>query len=203
MSNSEEPGIAKWFRENYPVEDFLVKEINRRVQAIYSNVQMEQDILPIDLFQVKSPDGFSVLQMRDNAPIFYGALAKAIIDTVFKMIEAKTPQQNLNQELEDQARKVMKEYIEKHSPIILQNFKRCPKCQLDNDYGNKFCKECGTKLPEKQPNSSKIYPTVLRHMYRFNDQYYDFSNKRCYICGHVNEWNAKYCVVCGYKLVIR
>ena len=145
----EEPGITKWFRENYPVEDFLIKEINRQVQAIFSHVQMEQDILPIDLFQVKSPDGFSTLQMRDNAPIFYGALAKVIIDTVFKNIQAQLPQQNLNQQLEDQARKVMKEYIEKHSPVILQNFKRCPKCHLDNDYKHKFCTECGTALPEK------------------------------------------------------
>jgi len=144
-----EPEIIKWFKQNFPVENFLSKEINRHVLEIFSQMRMNQESIPVDVYAMRAPDGFGRSGMRDVSVMFYGALAKAIIDTVFKMIEEKTPQQNLNQELEDQARKVMKEYLEKHSPIILQNFKRCPKCHLDNDYGNKFCKECGTALPEK------------------------------------------------------
>jgi hypothetical protein len=141
--------ILRWFEQNFSVENFLSKEISRHVAEIFSQMRINPESIPIDAYAMKAPDGFTSLGMRDISVIFYGALAKAIIDTVFKMIEAKTPQQNLNQELEDQARKAMKEYLEKHSPIILQDFKRCPKCRLDNDYHNKFCRECGTKLPEK------------------------------------------------------
>jgi hypothetical protein len=147
MSDSAEPDSMKWFKENFPVEEFLSREISKHVDTIFSKVTPTQQTLPIDLFQMKTPDGFSRLGMRDTAVMFYGALAKVIIETVFKNIQSQIPQ-NLNQQLEEQARKVMKDYLQEHHPLVLQNYKRCPSCKYENDYKNKFCEECGTKLPE-------------------------------------------------------
>jgi hypothetical protein len=46
------------------------------------------------------------------------------------------------------AREAAKEYVKQVNPNLLQNFRKCPSCGLDNDYKNKFCYECGAKLPE-------------------------------------------------------
>ena len=147
MSDSREPDSMRWFKKNFPFEELLSREISKHVDMIFSRVSMVHETIPVDIYQMKTPEGFSRLGMRDSAVMFYGALAKVIIETVFKTIQTQMPQ-DLNKQFEEQARQVMKDYLERHTLLILQNFKRCPKCNLDNDYKNKFCTECATKLPE-------------------------------------------------------
>jgi hypothetical protein len=80
MSESES---TKWFRENYPTEHFLFNEIAKHVDKIFSRVTPAFDLIPLDVYQLKTDDGHSRLGVRDAAIMFYGALAKVLVDVIF------------------------------------------------------------------------------------------------------------------------
>ena len=103
--------------------------------------------IPIDMYQMRKEDGFSQLGMRDSAIMFYGVLAKTILDIISQNLATQLSP-DFQQKLEETARVAVKEYISKNYPIRVEDFKRCSKCKLDNEYKNKFCGECGTKLAE-------------------------------------------------------
>jgi len=56
----------------------------------------------------------------------------------------------------------------------------CPSCGKANAPGTKFCRECGTKLPEEAPAAPK--------------------EGACPSCGKVNPPGTKFCCECGAKL---
>jgi ribosomal protein L40E len=47
-------------------------------------------------------------------------------------------------------------------------------------------------------SSSLTYDKTLSAYNMYKEGY--FNDKRCTKCGHLNDWNAKYCAMCGFKL---
>ncbi|HEY7227547.1 MAG TPA: zinc ribbon domain-containing protein [Nitrososphaeraceae archaeon] len=146
MSASEEPPYIKWLRENYPTEFFLFNEITKQVNKVYARSQIEtnSDSIPIDLFQMRKPDGYTQLGARDSAFAFYGVFAKTLIDIISKNLKADIEPKFL-ENLQEQARKAIKEYTQENFPIP-PSFKRCSKCDYDNDSKHQYCGKCGNKL---------------------------------------------------------
>ena len=67
-----EPDVMKWFREDFPTENFLTSRITTQVNEVFRRVQMTTASIPIDMYQMRKEDGFSQLGMRDSAIMFYG-----------------------------------------------------------------------------------------------------------------------------------
>ncbi|MGA9942174.1 MAG: hypothetical protein WBP88_09270 [Nitrososphaeraceae archaeon] len=77
-----EPDVMKWFRKSFPTENFLTSRITTQVNEVFRRVQMTTASIPIDMYQMRKEDGFSQLGMRDSAIMFYGVLAKTILDII-------------------------------------------------------------------------------------------------------------------------
>jgi len=67
-----------------------------------------------------------------------------IVETICTFLGSTDYEQRIG----NKAREAVKEYVNRVNPYLLQNYKRCSKCGLDNEYKNKYCYECGTKLDE-------------------------------------------------------
>ncbi len=142
--DSGEPQYVKWFRTNYPTEMFLFNEITNHMNMVYAKSKVEVESIPIDLYQAKKDAESSQLLARDSAIVFYGVMAKTIIDQVSKSLQAELGPKLLNK-LEQNARKAIKEYTEKNFPPP-PHLKRCQKCNYDNEFRNQYCGQCGAKL---------------------------------------------------------
>jgi hypothetical protein len=147
VSDSDKDSI-KWFSEKYPLENYLSDEIGRQVNEIFKHIhpKNKQYQIPLDMYVMKNEEGIISLAARDVSKIFYGSLARTIIDIITKNLESNMSQK-LNQMIDEKAKDAVKGYMNRATPmIILQDFKRCPFCGLDNDYSHKHCTECGGNL---------------------------------------------------------
>ena len=147
-SSGDEPEMMRWFRQNYPVESSLANKIARDTNPIFARITSnlaEGQQLPIYLAVQKTHNGFQLI-VNDIGVVFLGSFAKSIVDSI---LENLPESRGLNEAIEKKAKEVTKQYMTHIIPsITLQNFRKCPSCGLDNDYNAKYCKECGTKLPE-------------------------------------------------------
>jgi hypothetical protein len=104
-------------------------------------------IFPID-YRVEEINGKLTFTTNDIGLVFLGVLGKSIIDLISANLEQNISSR-LNDEIEKHAKEAVRGYLSRADYTIkLQDFRRCLQCGLDNDYKNKFCSECGTKLPE-------------------------------------------------------
>jgi hypothetical protein len=147
-SDDGEPQLAKWFRENYPVENAYVNTLMQNTNPIFQQISAniaEGQQIPIYMAAQKI-NGKLNFVITDIGIVFLGSIIKTIVDTILNSLPES---EKLNAAIEKKAKEVTEKYFSHIIPSIpLQNFRRCPKCNLDNDYKNKFCTECGTKLPE-------------------------------------------------------
>lgn len=142
-----EPDLMKWFKEAYPSEDYLAREITKAVNAIFAQVSTLGKQLPLDLYALPTPEGRTTIGMRDVMIVFIGAMAKTIIDTISKNLHAELGDK-LMRELEDHARKAIEVYAQTKFPVILEKLNRCSSCDLENDWNAFYCKNCGHKLQD-------------------------------------------------------
>ena len=115
-----EPDVMKWFRESFPTENFLTSRITTQVNEVFRRVQMTTASIPIDMYQMRKEDGFSQLGMRDSAIMFYGVLAKTILDIISQNLATQLSP-DFQQKLEETARVAVKEYISKNYPIRVED----------------------------------------------------------------------------------
>lgn len=144
-TSDPEPDLMKWFKQAYPSEDYLAREISKHVNEIFARISSLGKQLPLDLYALPTPEGRITLGMRDVMIVFLGAMAKTIIDTISKNLQAELGDK-LRTQLEEQARKAITEYAQTKFPAILEKLNRCSNCDLENDWNAFYCKNCGHKL---------------------------------------------------------
>jgi hypothetical protein len=145
--SDSEPQVIKWFKQNYPSENYLASEIAKHVNEIFAQIGSGGKQLPLDLFALPTPEGKLTVGMRDVMIIFLGVMAKTIIDTISKNMQTQAElEPKLREHLEEQARKTITEYAKTKFPAILEMLNRCSKCDLENDWNAFYCKNCGNRL---------------------------------------------------------
>lgn len=68
-------------------------------------------------------------------------------------------------------------------PTVMKKIKKCPQCGRMSPAGEAFCRECGSRLPQKT-------------LYDF----YKSLHKVCPVCDSVAPDGAEFCPVCGASL---
>ena len=153
MSNSTPTSedLARWFRDNYPVEVFFLSEITRKVNEVFQNPSLKAHPSFKDseiknfIFGVTNRNGKLELITTPPGMFFLGCLGKAIFDVVASHIEV-APTNKLESGIKKAATEAAKEYVTRVNPNLFQNPKRCPNCEHENVESNKHCSECGAKL---------------------------------------------------------
>jgi hypothetical protein len=141
----EEIESIKWFKENYPSEYYLVNQIVTHVNQVLAGLGSPGQAIPIDMQAMPTPEGRLFLGMRDVMVIFLGAMSKSLIDVISKNIQAELGPKLLEQ-LEEKAHNAVKEYAKTVLPGVIEDFKRCKFCLVDNEGNSNYCKHCGSKL---------------------------------------------------------
>ncbi len=147
-ANEDEVTFEQWFMVHFPVETYIAKQIQSKLNGIFNMFPTRLDkIYPID-FRVEEKNGTLNFTTSEVGVAFLGILGKSIVESISANIE-KNIASNLEKEMEEHAKEAVKSHLSKADySVKLQDFKRCPECKLDNDYKNKFCGECGAKLEE-------------------------------------------------------
>jgi hypothetical protein len=141
----EEIESIKWFKENYPSEYYLVNQIVTHVNQVLAGLGSPGQAIPIDMQALPTPEGRLFLGMRDVMVVFLGAMSKALIDVISKNIQAELGPKLLEQ-LEEKAHKAVKEFAATRLPGVMEDYKRCKLCSVENDGNSNYCKHCGSKL---------------------------------------------------------
>jgi NADH pyrophosphatase NudC (nudix superfamily) len=147
---SEDDGRRRMTRffHKYPLEYMFVFQIVSKFNEIYDHMYSGSQFnsirdREIKMTVVRRPDN-NTISMNEEAVVFVGALSGVITERILSFLGSKQYQDDIMQK----AREAAKEYVKQVNPNLLQNYRKCLSCRLDNDYKNKFCGECGTKLPE-------------------------------------------------------
>jgi hypothetical protein len=136
------------FIEKYPFEYVLVWKVAEKFNEIYDYTYSISNFKGYGKrevrFNVENQSGSHKFKMNEEGMFFVGALSVTIVQTICNFLGSTDYEQRIG----NKAREAVKEYVNRVNPYLLQNYKRCPKCDLDNEYKNKHCYECGTKLHE-------------------------------------------------------
>jgi hypothetical protein len=147
MSNSNQPSVLEWFKQNYPKEYDLANDINTRMTRILGSIEMPNSDFksaPIRLDVVRNDQDRSKLQLLTNefGIIFIGTIVRAIIDLLSVQFGGLSSSAIGNEILDKKMKEVITQYF------VTQDLKKCPNCQTENRYDAKYCDHCGLKFEE-------------------------------------------------------
>jgi hypothetical protein len=137
----------KYFVEKYPLEQGVVWMTAMKFNEIYNDVSSSpgfQGSRNAEVkFNVTKASGRSKkIRMTDEGVFLLGALGGAITKNILSHLGSEYFEVRVKQIAEEAA----KQYVKQE--FLIENPKKCTKCNMDNDYKNKFCTDCGEKLPE-------------------------------------------------------
>lgn len=147
MSNSNQPSVLEWFKQNYPKEYDLANDINTRMTRILGSIEMPNSDFksaPIRLDVVRNDQDRSKLELLTNefGIIFIGTMVRAIIDLLSVQFGGLSSSAIGNEILDKKMKEVITQYF------VTQDLKKCPNCQTENRNDAKYCDHCGLKLEE-------------------------------------------------------
>jgi hypothetical protein len=145
MSNSNQPSVLEWFKQNYPKEYDLANDINTRMTRILGSIEMPNPDFksaPIRLDVVRNDQDRSKLQLLTNefGIIFMGTMVRAIIDLLSVQFGGLSSSAIGNEILDKKMKEVITQYF------VTQDLKKCPNCQIENRNDAKYCDHCGLKF---------------------------------------------------------
>ena len=148
MSDDQQERLGR-FLDKYPLSYALVWQVGEKFNEIYDHAYSISNFKGYGNRQVTfnvehKQDGSHKFTMSEEGMYFVGALSTVIMENIAKFLGSA----DYEKRIAGKAREAAKEYVNRINPYLLQNYKRCPKCNLDNENKNKFCTECGEKLNE-------------------------------------------------------
>lgn len=145
MSNTNQPNILEWFKQNYPKEYDLATEVNQRMGRILSHTEIPNPnfmIEPVKLEVIRNQQDNTKLQLvaNDYGLIYIGTIVKAIIDLLSTQFGGLSASAIGNEILDRKIKEVITQYF------ATQTLKKCPNCQSENRDDAKYCDGCGHKF---------------------------------------------------------
>jgi hypothetical protein len=145
MSNTNQPNILEWFKQNYPKEYDLATEVNQRMGRILSHTEIPNPnfmIEPVKLEVIRNQQDNTKLQLvaNDYGLIYIGTIVKAIIDLLSTQFGGLSASAIGNEILDRKIKEVITQYF------ATQTLKKCPNCQSENRDDAKYCDRCGQKF---------------------------------------------------------
>lgn len=142
---------ALWERlgKQYPLDYAMVQEIAKRFMRIRRDVSTSLALQEGErrdiIFRVSKLAGKQEadLTINEDGVLLLAAITDTIVNYIGKLLFSES----FTKILEQKSTEAAKRYVEQVIPTIQeQSFKRCKKCNLDNDGNAKFCKNCANKL---------------------------------------------------------
>ena len=145
MSNTNQPNILEWFKQNYPKEYDLATEVNQRMGRILSHTEIPNPnfmIEPVKLEVIRNQQDNTKLQLvaNDYGLIYIGTIVKAIIDLLSTQFGGLSSSAIGNEILDRKIKEVITQYF------ATQTLKKCPNCQSENRDDAKYCDRCAHKF---------------------------------------------------------
>jgi hypothetical protein len=145
MSNTNQPNILEWFKQNYPKEYDLATEVNQRMGRILGHTEIPNPnfmIEPVKLEVIRNQQDNTKLQLvaNDYGLIYIGTIVKAIIDLLSTQFGGLSASAIGNEILDRKIKEVITQYF------ATQTLKKCPNCQSENRDDAKYCDRCGQKF---------------------------------------------------------
>jgi len=145
MSNTNQPNILEWFKQNYPKEYDLATEVNQRMGRILSHTEIPNPnfmIEPVKLEVIRNQQDNTKLQLvaNDYGLIYIGTIVKAIIDLLSTQFGGLSASAIGNEILDRKIKEVITQYF------ATQTLKKCPNCQSENRDDAKYCDRCAHKF---------------------------------------------------------
>jgi hypothetical protein len=147
MSSPNQPNVLEWFKQNYPKEYDLAKDINARMSRILGSTDIPNSdfkMAPVRLEVGRNEQDNTKLQLLTNefGIIYIGTMVKAIIDLLSMQFGGLSSSAIGNEILDKKMKEVISQYFAK------QDLKKCSNCQTENRSNAKYCDRCGLKFEE-------------------------------------------------------
>lgn len=147
---AEEPQWQKWFKANYPHEDYMKEQIVKNLEQIFRTVPEripDGKIIQIMVGLAHNPvTGKPGVAINPTGAVFLGALGKAVLDSLTAHFESLLSSGIGAELVEEKVKEVLQQHFEK---ISKQNSKRCKSCGAKNRMFARYCDQCAEELVDK------------------------------------------------------
>jgi len=188
MSDPSHDPLLEWFKQNYPREYHLQDEIASRAEEIFRNVVTqipEGQTLPILIRVTRRPEAPRLgIVMNGMGMIFVGAMSRAILESLTAQLEGLLSSGIGSSVIKEKVQEVLHSQSPS-TPLVSSTTKKMP------------------EMSSRQQSPSTILRPVWPETGIVGEQDNNFyREKRCTECGYPNRSIAKYCAMCGYKLLL-
>jgi hypothetical protein len=142
--NWREVSKRRW--EKSPLESMFALRIAIKFRDMYKEIfprRGEYFFKEIKFFVGKQADDTDyTFGMDEEGRLLLGAIASTVAENIYSILA------EYHKGVEDKARESARQYVKEVNPYLYQNIKRCSNCNFENSFSQKFCGQCGNKLPE-------------------------------------------------------